>query len=82
MGQRKLVANRLEQGVGTEEIAKEVAGRPQLIGAVMDELQVLLPFPEGQPIERSDIVLRADTDQNNTQLRTRLYGELIANGSP
>lgn len=45
--------------------------------AVMDEVDILFPFPVGVPIARTDIRIRADTDTNNTEVRTRVYGILV-----
>ncbi len=50
--------------------------------AMTDELDVMLPFPAGQLVARSDFRFRTDTDQNNTEVRTRLYGLLIDDGAP
>lgn len=49
--------------------------------SVTDELDVDWPFPPENPplIERSDIRMRADTDQNSTECRVRIYGYLVAN---
>lgn len=47
--------------------------------AVSNELDLLLPFPSSatQAIARTDFRIRADTDQDNTEVRTRMYGILI-----
>lgn len=46
--------------------------------AVTDELDVDVSFPFAAP-QRTDIRMRADTDINNTECRTRMYGLLIDN---
>lgn len=46
--------------------------------SVTDEVDVFLPFPTGA-IERTDIRIRALTDTNNTEVRTRLYGIFVDN---
>lgn len=43
---------------------------------VSDELDVIPSFP-APLIARSDVRFRADTDVNNTEVRTRLYGILV-----
>ena len=47
--------------------------------AVRNELDLVLPFPSSfaQSVARSDIRMRADTDQDSTEVRTRLYGILV-----
>jgi len=47
--------------------------------AVSNELDLVLPFPSSstQSVARSDIRMRTDTDQDNTEVRTRLSGILI-----
>lgn len=46
---------------------------------VTDELDLFLPFPSSniQATARTDLRVRSDTDQNSTEVRTRLYGFLI-----
>ena len=58
----------------------------QLFDKVLDtadatELDVNLPFPssDAQAVERTDFRIRIDTDKDNTQARTRMYGYLIDN---
>lgn len=48
---------------------------------VQNEIPVPLPFPETQPTEGSDLVLRVSSDRPLTEVRTRLYGILIENDS-
>lgn len=45
--------------------------------SVTNQLDVVMPFPGGGHPARTDIRIRADTDINNTEVRTRLYGILI-----
>ncbi len=47
----------------------------------VNELDVTLPFPTSntQLSEKSDFRMRSDTDQDNTEVRTRMYGVLINN---
>ena len=51
----------------------------KLDSAVTNEMNLVLPFPSNssQATARTDIRMRADTDQNNTEVRTRLYGILV-----
>lgn len=46
--------------------------------AVTDEIDVTPSFPFGA-VERTDIRMRSNTDVNNTECRTRMYGILIDN---
>lgn len=45
---------------------------------VDDEIDIILPFPTAL-VARTDIRLRADTDTNSTEVRTRMYGVLVEN---
>jgi hypothetical protein len=47
--------------------------------SVQDELDVFVKVPNAALVERSDIRMRADTDQNGTECRVRLYGILVDN---
>jgi hypothetical protein len=51
---------------------------------IQNELDVFIPFPTSntQVTEKSDIRVRADTDQDNTEVRCRIYGYLIDNSVP
>ena len=44
--------------------------------AVTDELDVFVPIPTRIPA-RTDVRLTADTDQNSTEVRTRMYGIVV-----
>ena len=43
---------------------------------VTDEIDVVLPFPT-KMVALTDIKIRADSDTNNTEVRTRMYLLLV-----